>query len=243
MTAPMPSPLFWLPAGLLALAGLALLAGRRWRRPLLGAVGALTYALATPAGAYAVIEPLQRAPAPTPAALRHAQAIVVLSAGRRDSSQEIAGGSTVDALGLERARYAAILARATGLPVLAAGGNGLGEALACSLRQDFGVSVTWVEPNSADTRGNAVGSARLLLPAIATILLVTHAWHMPRAVQTFQANGFTVIPAPTARRTFARFDAAQLVPNLRALVESALAVHEYLGIAWYRLAYGYPVTL
>lgn len=69
------------------------------------------------------------------------------------------------------------------------------------------------------------------------ILLVTSASHMPRAVAVFTRAGFQVTAAPTdftAEKSFA-FLPFHLLPNARALAETTVALHEYLGLIAYRL--------
>ena len=94
-----------------------------------------------------------------------------------------------------------------------------------------------VEGQSRDTRENAEQSLRLAKPLPnQTWVLVTSASQMPRAVASFRAVGFSVIPYPVDYRT-------QGPANLRRQVESIaeglqaldLAAHEWLGLIMYRL--------
>jgi uncharacterized SAM-binding protein YcdF (DUF218 family) len=56
----------------------------------------------------------------------------------------------------------------------------------------------WLQPNSRNTYEDAVYCAQILRQkGINRALLVTSAWHMPRAVKLFQAQGLEVIPLPT----------------------------------------------
>ncbi|MBP6802394.1 MAG: YdcF family protein, partial [Zoogloea sp.] len=120
------------------------------------------------------------------AAARGAQAIVVLGAGRRTHAPEF-GGETVNRLALERLRYAAKLARSSGLPLLVSGGAPHGDTAEALLMQrvlaeDYGVRARWVESASRDTRENADFSAvHLEAAGVRRVLLVTHAMHMKRA--------------------------------------------------------------
>src|SRR5262249_29779330 len=122
----------------------------------------------------------------------NAQAIVLLTVGWRGTPNEY-GEPTADALVLERERYAAYLAKTTGLPVAITGGvvikNGpvLSRVTARSLESDFGVSAKWLEEKSIDTRGNAVETSEILRKAgIRQIYLVTHYWHMARSRLAFE---------------------------------------------------------
>jgi uncharacterized SAM-binding protein YcdF (DUF218 family) len=70
---------------------------------------------------------------------------------------------------------------------------------------------------------------------------------MPRALAAFRHQGIDAIAAPTdftpgLGEDFRRggseleVDALNLLPNPQTLVESSAALHEYLGLALYRLA-------
>jgi uncharacterized SAM-binding protein YcdF (DUF218 family) len=176
---------------------------------------------------------------------RKAGAIVVLGGGRYTSAPEY-GADIVNRYTLERLRYAARLHRQTGLPVLVSGGSPFGEetseaALMKSvLEREFNVPVKWVEERSPDTLGNATASKAILAEAqIRTVLLVTHAWHMPRAEWAFVHAGLIAIPAPTL---FTKLSVAErrllgYLPSGRGLYLSSLALHEHLGLRWYKSKY------
>jgi uncharacterized SAM-binding protein YcdF (DUF218 family) len=95
-----------------------------------------------------------------------------------------------------------------------------------------------VEGESINTRENAIRSYQALAPrGIRRILLVTSAFHMPRAAGAFRKVGFEVIAAP------ADFHAgweepdilSRWLPRADNLVYSETALHEWLGLAIYRL--------
>lgn len=180
-----------------------------------------------------------------PVALEHiaAEAIVVLGADRRHDAPEY-GGDTIAGLGLERLRYAATLQKQTGLPVLVSGGSvgdePVSEAeLMRGILKEFGVETTWVEGKSRNTYENGLFSSRLLKGiGIGEILLVTHAWHMPRAQEAFEQAGMRVIPAPTGimEQNHTR-EFGDWLPRASALQMNFLALHELLGRVWYRYRY------
>lgn len=230
---------------LMIAAGLVLM--RRWRRgglalAWLGLTLALLLALPVTVGW--MLRDLERAPVVSTAAMREAQAIVILGAGKRRHAPEY-GGETVNRLALERLRYGARLAHKTGLPVLVSGGAPTGEQpeadlMRSALADDFGVAVRWVEGDSLDTQQNArFSAARLRADGVQRVLLVTHAAHMPRAQTAFEAEGLTVIPAPTAWLGGA--DTGDHVPGLNDLPGASsayagwYAAHEWLGLLAYRL--------
>jgi uncharacterized SAM-binding protein YcdF (DUF218 family) len=171
-----------------------------------------------------------------------AGAVVVLGGGRYAGAPEY-GGDTLSEGALERVRYAARLHRATGLPVLATGGarydaGGAPEAeLMRETLAEFGVHDVWVESASRTTAENARLSADLLQAhGVDRILLVTHAWHMPRALRVFRAAGLDARPAPTVFATAHHHPRLlDWLPDTSALRDTRQALHELLGTVWYRL--------
>lgn len=228
---------------LLALCGLWLTRAksRRWRNAglwlatlsLLGLLG-----LSLPIVGQTLMAPLETHPPITPAQLQRVQAIVILGGGSYPSAPEY-GGDTVGDATLERLRYGARLARSAKLPLLVtggapAGGRPEGELMRDALEQDFGVKVRWVETASRDTAENARLSAPLLKTAgITRIALVSHGWHLPRAIPLFQHEGLEVTPAPTAFSTLSPSLVDSLLPRGLGLTREALK--EYLGLLYHRL--------
>ena len=228
---------------------LALLGALCWRwkprlgRGLLVTAGLLLWCFSTPVIAGALLGSLQTTPAlPIDGEIPAAQAIVVLSAGAergREYGMLVPGRET-----LVRIRYGAYLQRRTDLPLLVTGGppmpraESLADAMKRVLEQDFGARVTWVERRARTTFENARGSAELLQGEdIKHILLVTNAWHMPRAQASFEAQGFSVLPAPTGFRDRAWQGPQSLIPRWSAIRDSAYAMHEWIGRVVYALAY------
>ena len=169
---------------------------------------------------------------------RSAGAIVILDAGRHGASPE-RGGDRVSPYTLERLAAGAELYRRLELPVLVTG-DGARELMAEVLYGSFGVPVRWIEPESRNTHENAQHSARLLREAgVDRVVLVTHFWHFPRAVAAFRLAGLDPVPAPMGFADSLRSESGwmALVPSARVLLASYLALHEWIGIAWYRLRY------
>jgi uncharacterized SAM-binding protein YcdF (DUF218 family) len=106
------------------------------------------------------------------------------------------------------------------------------------LEEECGIKVAGVEDRSRTTWENAELSAPMLRrDGVRRVLLVTHAWHMPRAVETFRRTGLRVIPAPTAffHRENAEGRYTDWLPSPSAFGLSYYAIHEYLGQVWYGL--------
>lgn len=233
-----------IPPGLLILAmaaGLAVLRSHpRTGRALLTAAGAGLYLLAMPIIATFLLQQLEAAPLDA-AELKDAQAIVVLGGGKYAQAPEY-GGDTVAAMSLVRLRYAAVLQRRTGLPVLVSGGSPEGSAtdeaqtMRLALEREFAVPVRWSEGRSANTLENARLTRELLdKDGIRRVVLVTHAWHMPRARLAFEHAGLKVIAAPTAHATRHPLALTHFLPDASALLDSALFFREVIGTVWYRL--------
>jgi uncharacterized SAM-binding protein YcdF (DUF218 family) len=169
------------------------------------------------------------------------QAIIVLSAEEIRSHQEPLGARP-GLMTLDRLRAAAALQRQTGLPILVSGGTTqfdvtpLAEVMARSLQQDFRVPVRWVEARSLDTWQNARFSADILRPeGISSVYLVTHAWHMRRAVLAFEGTGLRVPAAPTTRDDPPSLEIHNFLPRTGGWDTGFLALHEWIGYAFYRL--------
>ena len=198
----------------------------------------------TPALMFAGLESGVRLNEPAMASLPAAQAIVILSGdiGYGDASGAIASGARTGSLSLERIDAGAVLHRETGLPVLVTGGvlrpgtMPIAEILAQSLREEFSTPVRWVEPQAADTWGNAERSAAMLAKdGITSVYVVTHPWHMRRALIAFAHFGVIARPAPTYLPVFGELDLGYFMPSVGAWLDSYYAIHEWVGCAVYAL--------
>lgn len=95
-----------------------------------------------------------------------------------------------------------------------------------------------LEDRSRNTIENARFSRELANPQPGeTWLLVTSAYHMPRSVGCFRAEGFAVVPYPTDYSTPAG-DAVwrPSTASIRNAEKAHFAVREYLGLLAYRLS-------
>ncbi len=171
------------------------------------------------------------------------QVVVILAGGQSYDEREPGGPVTPSPLTLQRTLYGSRLTKLTGLKVLVTGGAPPphtvpeAQAMAQLMSSDLGLTPDWVETASLDTRGNALYSAKLLLPAgVRHVFLVTHAAHMVRARIEFEQAGFKVTAAPMG------FQAGQgaprsmsWLPSPASAVSTWYAVHELVGLLWYRL--------
>lgn len=220
---------------------------RRWAFGLAMAATLLLIAQCLPAIAGLLIASLENQSAaiapntPKP----EAGAIVILGSGLATDATEY-GGDTANDRTLIRTRYGATLARRYELPVLVTGGQlaetnaSEAELMAGILHNEFGVDSRWQEAGSMDTAGNAALSAPILKAAgIQRIVLVTHAFHMPRARLLFERAGLEVIQAPTAffSQPDVEWRLGDFLPQSKALQISYYALHEWLGLAWIALTH------
>jgi uncharacterized SAM-binding protein YcdF (DUF218 family) len=93
------------------------------------------------------------------------------------------------------------------------------------------------EEQSRNTIENAVYSRLVAQPKPGDRwLLVTSAFHMPRAIAAFRAAGFNVEACPVDWRTRGSLDAARFFGSLsEGLARTDTAVHEWVGLFAYRL--------
>ena len=169
-----------------------------------------------------------------------AQAIVVLGGGVYPAAPEYGEPQAAPAAAM-RLRYAAWLARQTGLPLAFAGGLGWdaagvqaiseGEVARRAALLDYGLTLRWIDGQSRDTAENA----RMLRPllqkdGVQRIALVTQAWHMPRSVRAFEAVGFIVTPAPTGFIVPHRSAVLEWLPSSDGLGNSRAVLKEWLAL-------------
>ncbi|MBC7939316.1 MAG: YdcF family protein [Chitinophagaceae bacterium] len=234
----------------LVLAGARLMFRRRllaWCLVLLGVVG--IWLMCT----VAVSEALRRALLAPPRALIASDlaelkrapktAIVVLGGGRRALAPEY-GISTLSPLSVERLRYGIFLARETALPVAFSGGVGHGspaglseaEIAARVAEREFGFKLRWQETESRDTRENAIKTLALLKPqGIEHIVLVTHDFHIRRALGNFERAGaasggtFRFSTAPMGLPAGGTLAFGDWLPGPAGFALSRMVLHEWLG--------------
>jgi uncharacterized SAM-binding protein YcdF (DUF218 family) len=176
-------------------------------------------------------------------------AIIVLATDFRHGQRY-----TVGPLTLERLAEAARQERRLGLPVLVSGGppgettDSLAEMMSAALQDNFGVPVRWREDRSRNTFENAAFSADILRRAgVPSALLVTHSLDMPRALWSFRAVGYPVIPVAPREQTIGQrrnddearaLSVSSFFPQVPSLFVSYNALHELIGLVWYLYHYG-----
>ena len=140
------------------------------------------------------------------AAAKKPLAIVILGSGSESFAPEY-GVSSLQSGSLERLRYGLWLAGQTGAPVAFSGGVGYAQEgsaaeakVAAKIAADeFGKTIRWVEGDSQDTRENAAMTMALLKPAgINHVVLVTHGYHMARALRAFREAAGSAVQVEAA---------------------------------------------
>lgn len=232
----------------LVLIGARLMFRRRllaWVLVLIGCAGLwlMTTQVANHVLTLALLPPQRAISASEVAELKRAPktAIVVLGGGRRSLAPEY-GISTLKPRTVERLRYGLWLGRETGLPVAFSGGIGFGAAPGPSeaeiagriAEREFGRPLRWQEGQSRDTRENAFRTLALLQPqGIEQIVLVTHDYHMPRALRNFElaaaGQRIRLVAAPLGLPTGGNLQALDWMPNAEGFQDNWLVLHEWLG--------------
>jgi uncharacterized SAM-binding protein YcdF (DUF218 family) len=192
------------------------------------------------------LDAAQRAQLKTRAAAGEPIAIVVLGGGMYADVPEYGGADLVPGA-LMRLRYAVWLARQTGLPVAASGGQGWAVAapgiaaeatrMAEVAQAEYGMPLRWVESGSRDTSENAANTVAMLRAAgVREIVLVTHRVHMPRALHEFRAAAaaatpaLAVTPAPMGRAWPDVRPVTGWMPSPEGASRMNWALHEMLGL-------------
>jgi len=241
-------PIFLSPIVLVCLAVLlgAVLRQRRWS--IAGAVFLLVCSLPVVADrllAWSQAGVVDRAPAGALQAMPEAEAIVVLGGAMsyvRPSGVPIAEwGDAID-----RVFGGIALAREGRAPrLIFSGGSWIGQeglpsegAVARQLALEFGLPADRVEvsPQALNTQQEAEAIRKMFSSVRPKIILVTSAFHIPRAVVTFETEGFEVIAHPVDFRVPVRRGALMSgLPSTDALEKSDLVIRETLGRGYYRL--------
>ena len=226
---------------LLALAGWLLQRRRpRMGRSLILIAGLSAYLLSLPVTAMWLNSWLERYPPLSLAQARTAQAIVVLGGGVKPAPEYAA--NVLSGAANQRVQYGAWLARQTGLPILVSGGAPLGgepeaAVMARVLQQHLRAERALAGAGTSRTTLENARYSRALLAkdGIQRVALVTQAWHMPRALPFFTAQGLQVLPASTG---YSRYDGQGLVhwlPSGSAAQECHQALRELVGILYYTI--------
>jgi uncharacterized SAM-binding protein YcdF (DUF218 family) len=226
----------------LGLAGSFVIIGLVLRRRWLVLTGiALLYAFSLPVVSRHVIAPLESVyPAQTVPNAPLADAIVVLNGAiiRGVKAGEVQWGDNsnryFEGLDLATANKARYLVLSPGAPPRS-GALDQGSVMRdFSLHHGFPPDRIIVSPYALTTEAEARTISAL--PGIHSILLVTSAFHMPRAAMLFRARGMLVQPFPADQRVLGSATLGSLawIPEPSELHDSQMALREYYGLAIYK---------
>lgn len=241
------------PFMVLALVGAGLLWTRRaigWLFSVLAVAGfwlAACFGMANVLSAWLLQPPPALAAAQIDALKRDVQAnsklaIVVLGGGRKAYAPEYhAAGLSL--WSMERLVYAMWLAGKTDAPLAFSGGIGWGSSSGGATEAEVAARVAagqfmrplrWTENESRDTRENAARTVALLARSdVRELVLVTHGWHMPRALRAFEqaAQGkMRIIAAPMGVATGEERSLMRWLPTSKGLLEVRYVLHEAFGL-------------
>lgn len=209
--------------------------------------GLLSLALATvlPIGPWAILPLENRFPVPAP--LPDQVAGIVVAGGLLDPAVSAARGQVALNGAADRLfAFAELAARYPEAKLIYSAGSGsltrqdVKEAdFVTPLLARLGVPTDRIllENRSRNTHENAVFSRQLAgADAAETWILVTSAFHMPRAVGTFRKAGWSVLPYPTDFQFDPASSAGFGLNPMAGLRQLSAASHEWIGLLAYRLS-------
>ena len=211
----------------------------RWRRRLTLAAVALLYLASCPPVAWLALWPLERDQAGYVAQPdRPVTDVAVLGAGYHPVAGRPLTGVLSGAAVTRVAEAVRVLRLHPEARLHCSGWGGRWEGsnaeAACQLAAQLGVAPARLvtHPDAKDTAEEAAAVARALQATPqATVVVVTHAAHMPRALQAFRGAGLAPMAAPTGHVSPAS-PRWRLWPSVEALGTTTGALHEWLGRAW-----------
>jgi uncharacterized SAM-binding protein YcdF (DUF218 family) len=226
---------------------LGLLAALLWRRGrqavggwLLVSAGIVVYVFSLVPVGDLMLRPLERQyPSIGARAQLPAVRYVVVLGSSYSPRPDVSPVSALDCEGLVRiVEGVRMVRRLPGARLIVSGGAPAGrEPVAhgyARLARDLGIDETSI--TVLDTPLNTDAEARSIAAAIGSqpFLLVTSAWHMPRAMRLMDRARAEAIPVPIGQQTGAPCGSylwSCFLPGSAGLRRTELAVHEYLGLA------------
>lgn len=231
------------PPGIFILLGIAILwltrNHRRFGNLLLLLLFLSLWLVSTPWFSHSLLATLQDQYLELPKIPQDADSIVLLGGGTTISGNAY----QLSSASFERLHTAARLAKKSGLPILTSGGKPWGtnksEAalLAATLERDFGLATKVIEEKSKTTWEHPINLKPLLQEqGLKKPIVVTHAWHIPRAMFSFQHHQVEALPGPAHRIEPLMLEKGiyQYFPGARSLEQTRIALHEWLGLLVYQ---------
>jgi len=172
--------------------------------------------------------------------------VIIMLGGSVDSrSPDLSGVGVPGPTTMERLVTAARLQRRLGIPIVVSGGTvfkGSGSIAHIARRFliDLGIAPedVIIEDQSRDTYENALYSKQICIQrGFGKPLMVTSAYHIKRAMLSFDKVGLEVTPYPCSFSTWPSksYPWYGLLPSAGSLYTSSAGLHEMLGLIFYRL--------
>jgi uncharacterized SAM-binding protein YcdF (DUF218 family) len=227
--------------------GTALLWTRRWRWGrtilLIAVLAALAIAI-LPIGGY-LLTPLENRFATVHRLPERVDGIVVLGGAVSQRLTEARGQPALNAAAERMTEFVALARRHPEAKLVFTGGSALiahpelkEVKVARMLFESLGLDISRIvfEDESRNTYENALYTRDLVKPQPGeTWLLITSAFHMPRAYGCFARVGWNVLPYPVDYLTRGDYDASPGFDFMGGLYVLGLALHEWVGLIVYRL--------
>ena len=216
---------------------------RRTTKPLL-LLAAFLYLFSTAWFAGWLVHPLETAHQPPDRP--QGDVILMLGGGATADTPNLNGLGHLSGSAANRLLTTAQLARSTALPVIVSGGKvfnttGSEGEIAARILTDLGIAKGHIsiDDQSLNTRQNIFYSQEIMRQkGYQQVILVTSAFHMPRAMAECRAAGVQAVAYPTDYQKSLKRDVEfyQFWPSADALSITSLAVKEYMGLAalWFR---------
>ena len=237
---------FILPPGIVILAivlvSTAMVYRKRWKLGLLNLiVGLMLWALSTVPMASLLMQGLESnySIPQNPSG----DVIILLGGGLIEGVPDLTGTSAPSPTMMGRIVAAVRLYRRLEIPIIVTGGRADGDAEASIAKRflvELGVpdNLITVEDRARDTAQNARLTAAICRQqGFSKPILLTAAYHLKRARMAFDAAGMhvTLFPAYFLGSRNIPFTWRHLLPGAGALYTSTNALHEYIGILYYRM--------
>ncbi len=164
-------------------------------------------------------------------------AIVVLGGGAYNSGY-------LKASSYKRLIAGFLLHKRTGKPLILSGGASIGLIPEARVMKDllleFGVDEgdIYADLRSRDTRENVLYVKEICERlGCKSVILITSAFHMRRALMVFEKTGLSIQPYPTDFKFEGHYNLYSLFPKYSVFYDSSIAIREYIGLLFYKLFY------
>jgi len=148
---------------------------------------------------------------------------------------------------LQRIYKSVLLLKKMDVPIIVTGGKSLGRngppeaQIMAKVLENMGVDFEKiiVEPRAKNTYENSFYTNEICKKRNwKNLILVTSAVHMERAMRCFKIFDVKVVPCPTDYRyDYSSLSWIDFIPTQEALDANLAAIHEFLGLLWYKIKY------